>query len=181
MLRVAMIADLRSVYIREVLCVWREILVPYVKSKDGRHMNLTLGNNKPMAQPLPTQSHVCDTRPIRTPWGSAMDQSLLSRFLVNLCMGNPKCFTCEIKSRYRRAHCDLADRFRIVATKLESSLRTSLKLPKLPFSIGQAPPICHSIFGNVKHTNSMMPNPMSRSLEDWHFSAISVQLGSLNR
>jgi hypothetical protein len=37
MLRVAMIADLRSVYIREVLCVWREILVQYVKSKYGRH------------------------------------------------------------------------------------------------------------------------------------------------
>ena len=57
-------------------------------------------HNKPKTQPRPDQSHPCDTRPIWTPWGWAMNRSLLTWLLANWCTGNP-CFTCKIKARRR--------------------------------------------------------------------------------
>jgi len=47
------------------------------------------------------------TRPIWTPWGWAMDRSRLAWLLANWCTGNPKCFTCKIKSAYRRTRREL--------------------------------------------------------------------------
>jgi hypothetical protein len=80
----------------------REMLIPDVKSKDGHQITLASGYNKPKSQPGPDQSHACDTRPIWTPWGWAMDRSRLAWLLANWCTGNPKCFTCKIKAQYRR-------------------------------------------------------------------------------
>ena len=36
-----------------------------------------------------------------------MDRSRLSWLQANWCMGNPKCFTCKIKSQYRRTRREL--------------------------------------------------------------------------
>jgi hypothetical protein len=80
----------------------REILIADVKSKDGHQITLVSGYNKPKTQPRPDQSHLCDTRPIWTPWGWAMDRTRLLWLLANWCTGNPKCFTCRIKQAYRR-------------------------------------------------------------------------------
>jgi hypothetical protein len=85
----------------------REILIPDVKSKDCHQITLASGYNKPKSQPRPDQSHLCDTRPIWTPWGWAMDRSRLSWLLANWCTGNSKCFTCKIKAQYRRTRREL--------------------------------------------------------------------------
>ena len=61
----------------------REVLIPDVKSKDGHQITLASGYNKPKTPPRPDQSHACDTRPIWTPWGWAMDRSRLTWLLAN--------------------------------------------------------------------------------------------------
>jgi len=79
-----------------------------VKSKDSHQVTLVSGYNKPKSEPRPDQSHACDTRPIWTPWGWAIDRSRLAWLLLaNWCTGNPKCFTCKIKAAYRRTRREL--------------------------------------------------------------------------
>ena len=68
----------------------REILIPDVKSKDGHQITLASGYNKPKTQPRPDQSHACDTRPIWTPWGWAMDRSRLVLAAGELVHGQPE-------------------------------------------------------------------------------------------
>lgn len=80
----------------------REVLVPDVKSVDGHQILLASGYNKPRREPRPDQSNQCDTRPIWTPWGWAVDRTRLTWLIVNWCFRNRKCFTCQFRSQYRR-------------------------------------------------------------------------------
>jgi hypothetical protein len=80
----------------------RELLVPDVKSSDGHQILLASGYNKPKNEPRVDQSHACQTRPIWSPWGWAVDRSRLAWLLINWCTRNRKCFTCQFKSGYRR-------------------------------------------------------------------------------
>lgn len=79
----------------------RELLIPDVKSSDGHQILLASGYNKPKTEPLPEQSRTCDTRPIWTPWGWAVDRPRLLWLLANWCTRNPKCFTCRFRGAYR--------------------------------------------------------------------------------
>ena len=70
---------------------------------DHRHtILLASGYNKPKAKPRDDQSHACDTRPIWTPWGWAIDLPRLKWLIFHWCFRNPKCFTCIFRYRYRR-------------------------------------------------------------------------------
>lgn len=80
----------------------REVLIPDIKSKDGHQITLASGYNRPRSAPRPDQSHTCDTRPIWTPWGWAVDFARLRWLIVHWCFRNPKCFTCPFKSQFRR-------------------------------------------------------------------------------
>ena len=68
----------------------REVLIPDVKSKDGHQITLASGYNKPKTQPRPDQSHLCDTRPIWTPWGWGMDRSRFRLAPGELVHGQPE-------------------------------------------------------------------------------------------
>lgn len=80
----------------------RDALIPDVRSQDGHQILLASGYNKPKAKPQPEQSHTCDTRPIWTPWGWAVDLPRLRWLIFHWCFRNRKCFTCMFKARYRR-------------------------------------------------------------------------------
>jgi len=80
----------------------RELLMPDVKSPDGCQILLASGYNKPRREPPPHRSHDCETRPIWTPWGWAVDRKRLTWLIVNWCFRNRKCFTCQFRSQYRR-------------------------------------------------------------------------------
>ncbi|WP_144971489.1 hypothetical protein [Bremerella volcania] len=72
--------------------VVRELLIPHVKSPDGCQILLASGYNKPRREPPPDRSYDCETRPIWTPWGWAVDRSHLTWLIVNWCFRNLKCF-----------------------------------------------------------------------------------------
>ncbi len=80
----------------------RELLIPDVKSPDGCQILLASGYNKPRREPPPHRSHDCETRPIWTPWGWAVDRKRLTWLIVNWCFRNRKCFTCQFRAQYRR-------------------------------------------------------------------------------
>jgi cellulose synthase/poly-beta-1,6-N-acetylglucosamine synthase-like glycosyltransferase len=80
----------------------RELLVPEVKSADGHQILLASGYNKPKSEPLPEQSHACQTRSIWSPWGWAVDRRRLVWLIANWCSRNKKCFTCQFRANYRR-------------------------------------------------------------------------------
>jgi len=60
----------------------RELLIPDIKSPDGCQILLASGYNKPSREPPPHRSHDCETRPIWTPWGWAIDRSRLTWLFV---------------------------------------------------------------------------------------------------
>ena len=83
--------------------VGRVTLGEEVLARDERHsILLASGYNKPKTEPRPDQSHACDTRPIWTPWGWAVDLPRLKWLILHWCFRNRKCFTCPFRARYRR-------------------------------------------------------------------------------
>jgi hypothetical protein len=68
----------------------RELLIPDVKSPDGCQILLASGYNKPKSEPPAARSHDCETRPIWSPWGWAVDRSRLTWLIVNWCVRNRK-------------------------------------------------------------------------------------------
>jgi len=66
------------------------------------HFRLASGDTKPRREPPPHRSHDCETRPIWTPWGWAVDRKRLTWLIVNWCFRNRKCFTCQFRSQYHR-------------------------------------------------------------------------------
>jgi hypothetical protein len=77
------------------------VLVPNLKSSDGQEILLASGYNKPLIAPPTEQGHACQTRPIWSPWGWAVDRSRLMWLIDNWCMRNKRCFTCHFKACYR--------------------------------------------------------------------------------
>lgn len=80
----------------------KDVLMPNIKSPDGHQILLASGYNKPASEPASDTSRTCRTRPIWTPWGWAVDRSRLGWMIMKWCFRNPKCFTCQFKSGYRR-------------------------------------------------------------------------------
>ena len=79
-----------------------DLLIPDVKSSDGHQIQLASGCNKPKSEPRTEQSHSCQSRPIWSPWGWAVDRRRLAWRIANWCTRNRKCFTCQFESKYRR-------------------------------------------------------------------------------
>lgn len=76
--------------------------IDYLANHDHEHtILLASGYNKPKTEPTPEQSHLCDTRPIWTPWGWGVDRKRLTWLMVHWCTRNSKCFTCYFRSQYR--------------------------------------------------------------------------------
>ena len=82
--------------------------IDHLVEHDPQHKILLVsGYNKPKNEPTLKESHLCQTRPIWTPWGWAVDRQRLVWLLAHWCTRNPKCFTCPIKSRFRRTRKEL--------------------------------------------------------------------------
>jgi hypothetical protein len=82
--------------------------IDYLVEHDPKHTVLLVsGYNKPKSEPKPEQSHLCDTRPIWTPWGWGVDRKRLVWLMTNWCTRNPKCFTCNFRSQYQRTRKEL--------------------------------------------------------------------------
>ena len=82
--------------------------INHLVEHDPKHTILLVsGYNKPKSEPTPEQSHLCDTRPIWTPWGWGVDRKRLVWLMTNWCTRNPKCFTCNFRSQYQRTRKEL--------------------------------------------------------------------------
>ena len=79
---------------------------------------------KPRTQPRPEQCHVCDVRPVWTPWGWAVERKRLLWLIDNWCTGNRTCSSCLINTRFRRTRRELCSR---CAAAFRTSATTSAK------------------------------------------------------
>ena len=92
------------------------------------------GDRKPRTQPRPEQRHVCDVRPIWTPWGWAVDRKRLLWLIDNWCTGNRPCFSCLINTRFHRTRRELCSR---CSAAFRTSATTSAKTGGLRTGIGR--------------------------------------------
>lgn len=82
--------------------------IDHLVANDPKHTILLVsGYNRPRTKPTAEQSHLCETRPIWTPWGWGVDRSRLTWLLTKWCTRNAKCFTCQFRSQYRRTRKEL--------------------------------------------------------------------------
>lgn len=80
----------------------REIVSRGIKSKDGHHVSLACGYNKPASQPLEAQSYTCSIRPIFNCWGWGTNLRLAKWMLSEWCFKDPTRFTAPFRKGFKK-------------------------------------------------------------------------------